>query len=332
MDFKYKCVVLGGTFDHFHKGHEKLLEYSLSISSKIIVGLTSDGFVGSIKGANHTFENFETRQNSLKNFLNGVASGRFEIVKIDDLFGPTINSDFSAEAIVVTSQTEPGSILINKKRIELGLPELKIEVCKHLLAQDGKPVSSERIRKGELDRDGNLYINPLWLDADLEMTDELREELKKPLGEIIIDASSLKKNFGIIISVGDETTKYLNNSGLSPDISVIDFKIAREKRFSDVRDLGFSGSESIINVSNPPGKISSEIFVTAKKIFDINLKTIVLIEGEEDLVVLPMVLASPIGNRLFYGQPNEGMVIIDIDESIKAKIREIVARFTPHHF
>ena len=39
---KFDLVALGGTFDILHKGHLALLQKGFSISSKVIIGLTSD--------------------------------------------------------------------------------------------------------------------------------------------------------------------------------------------------------------------------------------------------------------------------------------------------
>ena len=43
---KYERVAVGGTFDHFHKGHEKLLNKAFEIGTYILVGVKSNEFVG----------------------------------------------------------------------------------------------------------------------------------------------------------------------------------------------------------------------------------------------------------------------------------------------
>ena len=46
---KFKTAVLGGTFDHFHKGHKNFLEHGLSISERLMIGVTSDEYVKNLK-------------------------------------------------------------------------------------------------------------------------------------------------------------------------------------------------------------------------------------------------------------------------------------------
>lgn len=336
MGFKFETSILGGTFDHFHKGHEKLIEYGLSISERLIVAITSDEFIKNIKYrisnieyANKGFQSFELRKKTVEDFLNKTASARFEIIKIDDLFGPTLKKDFKLDAIIASQETKNGALKINEERLRKGFKQFEIEICPDVLAEDGKLISSVRIRNGEIDREGKLFVNPKWYESDLEITDEIRNELKRPWGKLSKNIEALQDFTGLTIAVGDETSRVLNNLRISIDISVIDFKIAREKRFTDVKELGFSGDEEIVRVSNPAGIISKDLFKITSDIFKNSRKKrkIILIEGEDDLSVLPIILASPLGNRIFYGQPGEGIVEIEVTEGIKAKTHEIVSKF-----
>ena len=350
MGFRFETAVLGGTFDHFHRGHEKLLEHALSISEKLVIGITTDEYIKKLKTNNEkliTFENFKVRKRAIENLLNRFEKNRFEIVEINDLFGPTLDQNFNADAIVVSKDSKNGALKINEERAKIGLNQLYIEVFPEILAEDGILISSMRIRNGEVDRDGKLYVNPKWHIYDLEITDEIRRELKIPFGKLSekIDSENLKGFEGLVISVGDETSKVLNSLSIPIQISVIDFKIAREKRFTNVKELGFSGNVEIIKVVSPAGIISKELFNTIDGLFkNPSEKTqIILIDGEDDLSVLPLILASPLGNHIFYGQParhasegvagrpQEGIVEIQVNEENKAKIRQIVSRFTPHH-
>lgn len=350
MGFRFKTAVLGGTFDHFHKGHEKLTEHGLSVAERLIIGITSDQFVekiknkkSNIKNAKQKIEKFNERKQEIGNYLSKIASGRFEIVEIDDLFGPTLDQDFNADAIVVSKDSKNGALKINEERERIELSKLYIEVSPEVLAEDYKPISSMRIRNGEIDRDGKLYINPKWQLCDLEITDEIRRELKIPFGKLSekIDPENLKGSEGSVISVGDETSRVLNNLSIPVRISVIDFKIAREKRFENVKELGFSGSEEIIKVISPAGIISKELFRAIISLFKNPSKKrqIIIIDGEDDLSVMPLILASPLGNHIFYGQParhasegvagrpQEGIVEIQVNEENKAKIFQIVSKF-----
>jgi len=75
----------------------------------------------------------------------------FELFKIDDPFGIALEK---GNAILVSKETEKRAKEINKKRKEKGLKSLKIIKVKTILAEDGKPISSTRIRRGEIDENG----------------------------------------------------------------------------------------------------------------------------------------------------------------------------------
>jgi len=54
---------------------------------------------------------------------------------------------------------------------------------------------------------------------------------------------------------------------------------------------------------------------------------LVVVDGEEDLVPIPMHMMLPLDSHLIYGQPNEGVVVRISDETVKQRCREMFASF-----
>jgi pantetheine-phosphate adenylyltransferase len=152
---KLRVVAVGGTFDEFHKGHQVLLLKAFEVGEHVRVGLCSEDFVKRLNKP-HITASYSQRLKDLEAFLrrNGLLE-RVEVSSIDDSFGVTL-SDRSLEGIVVSKETEPTALLINRKRKELGLPPLEIIVINMIPSENHIPVSTTRIRCGEIDREGHL--------------------------------------------------------------------------------------------------------------------------------------------------------------------------------
>lgn len=147
---KYNKVAVGGTFDHFHKGHEELLNKAFSVGHNVLIGVTSDEFGGE-KG---DIDPCAKRISKLEEFLQKFKS-RYIVKRLEEPYGPTIH-DPEIDAIVVSRETKPTADRINEIRREKGMKPLEIFTIDWVLADDGKPVSSSRIRNGEIDRDGKV--------------------------------------------------------------------------------------------------------------------------------------------------------------------------------
>ena len=150
MDFrKYNKVAVGGTFDKFHDGHKKLLSTVFEIGEYIEIGVTSDAF-GGLKG---DIDSCEERMNHVKSFFSDKSN--FVVIPLEDPYGTTIyDADF--DAIVVSEETEPTAVEINEIRISKEMKPLDIVVVSFVLAYDGNPISSTRIRSGEINKNGNF--------------------------------------------------------------------------------------------------------------------------------------------------------------------------------
>lgn len=148
----YNKGAVGGTFDEFHAGHERLLTFAAKMCKKLIVGVTSDEFVK--KHKDHDVESFDTRVERVKRFLEVFKEeSYFEVIKIEDKYGPAIE-DPELESIFVTIDTIESAFEINKIRREKGLKVLEIVIVPMVIAECGGFISSSRIRSGEIDRNG----------------------------------------------------------------------------------------------------------------------------------------------------------------------------------
>lgn len=143
---------------------------------------------------------------------------------------------------------------------------------------------------------------------------ESRKLFKKPFGNLYptlhdIDRSFLENHF--IISIGDATTKNLLDANIIPKIGIIDNKIERE-----ISKHKIEYDAITLNADNPPGTITDELWETIEKAKYLAKESNVLIvvEGEEDLAVIPCVLTAPKNSIILYGQPGEGIVVVEADK------------------
>jgi len=152
---RYGKVCLGGTFSVVHHGHLSLLWTAFSVGEKVVIGLTSDNLVQKI-GKSYEVPPYEVR---LENLRKALAEHGWldtaEIMKIDDPYGPSV-TDQTIDAIVVSPSTAGRAAEINDIRMDKMLTQLEVVVCPMVLAQDGKPINSSRICRGEISPEGEV--------------------------------------------------------------------------------------------------------------------------------------------------------------------------------
>ena len=160
----------------------------------------------------------------------------------------------------------------------------------------------------------------------MHLPDNLRDKLKKPLGILLKDSDvtkeSILKNIPIeafIISVGDATTEKLLKYGIIPSLQILD---GLEKRVK--REMPLANVKTTLNCTNPPAEITTESLNTIKKAFQSSTPVRITVIGEEDLLILPVVVFAPENSVVLYGQPNEGLVIVPINAEIRNKAQSIM--------
>jgi pantetheine-phosphate adenylyltransferase len=151
---KFDLVAMGGTFDFIHKGHITLLSEAFSISSKVIIGLTSDD-MALRKGKNLQNDYNQRLETLVKTIEENFPNNEFEISKLDNDFGPAVLQK-EVQALVVSGETSNQGDVLNQLRKEKGLPSVGVVVVPMVLAKDGSRISTTRIKNKEIDYDGNL--------------------------------------------------------------------------------------------------------------------------------------------------------------------------------
>lgn len=161
------------------------------------------------------------------------------------------------------------------------------------------------------------------------LTDAQRANFKRPLGELVTGTpeecnGALKDTIArekpkLVVLVGDTVSRNSVQFGIMPDVIVIDNK---EKRREAVQ-FTYSGRHSF-KATNPAGTIDTN----AWKIVDEAVRkgnSLVLVEGEEDLLALAAIMFSPTGSLIVYGQPDQGIVLVRVSEEKKREIEQVMA-------
>lgn len=152
---RFSTVALGGTFDVLHKGHRKLLRQAFKIGRHVTIGISSDEFARTLHKP-HKVDSFLVRKFELEKLLSRWrVLGRVRIVELNNRYGPTVTTS-KVQALVVSRRTIRTAYEINSKRRSKGIKPLQIVPIDLILAEDRRPISSTRIRRGRIDREGRI--------------------------------------------------------------------------------------------------------------------------------------------------------------------------------
>ncbi len=150
--------------------------------------------------------------------------------------------------------------------------------------------------------------------------------MKIPLGILLPESQSDKSNIekylspdSYVITVGDRTTEKMIDFGLIPSLQIIDGLEKREKR-----EPPKLHNATELTVDNPAAEITSQSIAIIKKAFTLQSPVRLFVNGEEDLLVLPVCIHAPENAVVLYGQPNQGLVIVRITPEIRNKVQTLL--------
>ncbi len=163
-------------------------------------------------------------------------------------------------------------------------------------------------------------------DVVLTLPDDLRGAFKDPLGPIHTDANRLSPDLGDpVVAVGDVVTRHLTRAGVRPDLAVVDWVTEREALAESERP-DIEGYDERIDVTNPAAGLSAELLRALRTGVERDEKTVIVVDGEEDLAAVPALVVAPDGASVVYGQPGEGMVHVPVDGEARTRARELLSR------
>jgi len=123
-----------------------------------------------------------------------------------------------------------------------------------------------------------------------------------------------------VYTVGDVVTHNLQKKGITPTIAIVDGYTMRSpcNRMPAVHG-------ECIPVKNPAGTLTDELIHALEHAVR-NPPATIIVDGEEDLAVIPLVLTAHDGAIVLYGQPHKGVVLRSVD----SRARETAQRFLAH--
>jgi len=152
--------------------------------------------------------------------------------------------------------------------------------------------------------------------------------LKQPFGTLVPDrqvtkekVASMLKGAKKVVAVGDATTERLIGLGMAPDIAVIDGKERRSKRSYPAN---YPAKE--LRCANPAGTISNDAVKVLQNAMQLPPPVRVFVDGEEDLLALPVFAMAPEGSTVLYGQPLEGLVVVKITPAKRKQAKDLMDR------
>ena len=119
---RFRCCLVGGTFDRLHAGHRLLLDAACRQSESVEVHITTDAMA---EHKSMFVLDFEQRRCDLLDWADTKTDVKITVHTLEDTFGPA-PAHATADAIVATPETVGMCESINEQRLNNNLPPLHI--------------------------------------------------------------------------------------------------------------------------------------------------------------------------------------------------------------
>ena len=155
--------------------------------------------------------------------------------------------------------------------------------------------------------------------------------LKEPFGVLVHDKYVTKHKIKSILNgakklvcVGDCTTDRMISFGIVPDILVVDGIERRQNRGQSLHSKIKTVRE--LYCSNPAGSVSKEALFVLRQALTMSGPVKVVVDGEEDMLALPIISIAQQKTVVLYGQPLEGIVVVNVSPKMQRKAKNLMDR------
>jgi len=160
----------------------------------------------------------------------------------------------------------------------------------------------------------------------LTLPDGARSMLKEPFGTLVRDADvtaarlrSEMPDGALVVAVGDATTERLARLGMRAGVEVVD---GHERRAA--RDAPDGAPATSLSCKNAAGTIADSALAALREALAAPRPVRLTVDGEEDLLAVPLCEMCEDGTVVAYGQPGEGMVIVRVGDGPRARARRVM--------
>ena len=137
--------------------------------------------------------------------------------------------------------------------------------------------------------------------------EELREYMRRSIYLAAGGATVEELRGRSVAAVGDYTFARLLEEGIEPVLGVVDCETMREWRGCPRAPPSYR----VVRARNPRGMVSWEAWEAVADALARGERVLVVVEGEEDLVAIPVILESPGEMLVAYGVPWAGLNIVE---------------------
>ena len=165
--FKYEDIGYAGSFDHYHIGHNMLLQLGLLLSKKKIhIGVTSDKMI-SHKCEDYLLQYSQYRVDFIKKIVQLSGYHKEATIIVDQIYDPIDFAGISKEmqSLIITSETLKGGAMVNEARLKNGLNEIDLTVLNVINYSNQNKISSTLIRneiKNKINEEKMKFLFENW--------------------------------------------------------------------------------------------------------------------------------------------------------------------------